>query len=297
LRLRQKAVYYTRIIFLMFKTKIRALFMWQRVAAATALALLIALSFTSILVAQTVTQGYKADRPLQRGMIVKLKSNDSSVIEPVDNESIEHMHGVVVDANDAPVTLSGEGQQTFVATIGHFDVLVSNQNGPIAVGDYITISALPGIGMKAGDKQPMVAGKALGTFDGTSNVVGQADLKEGNGSRKVAIGRVRMDLGVASNPLVKPTDANLPRFLEKTAEAIANKPVSPAKVYLSLAIFLATAMITGTVLYAGLRSSIIAIGRNPLSKKSINKSMAQVILTGLIIFISGTFGVYLLLRL
>lgn len=282
---------------MLHKTKIRNVFIWQRVAAAAALGLLIALSFSNILIAQTVTQGYKSDKPLQRGMIVRLTQDDPSKIEPVTSETIEHMHGIVVDANDAPVTLSGEGQQTFVATNGHFEVLVSNQNGPIASGDYITVSALPGIGMKGGEKESMVAGKALGVFDGTSNVVGQASLKEGTGSRKVAIGRVRMDIGIARNPLVKSTDANLPAALEKVVEAIANKPVSPAKVYLSLGIFLATALITGTVLYAGLRSSITAIGRNPLSKKSINKSMAQVILTGLIIFISGTFGVYLLLRL
>jgi hypothetical protein len=45
------------------------------------------------------------------------------------------------------------------------------------------------------------------------------------------------------------------------------------------------------------RSSMIALGRNPLSRKSILRGMFQVIITSIIIFICGLFGVYLLLKL
>lgn len=282
----------------MSKTKTNSYLLVQRLLALAALMVLIAVSVAQRSAAQTVTQGYDADQQLQRGIIVKLKDDDSTKIEPVTNDTLKKMHGVVVDANDAPVTLSADGQKVFVATTGHFDVLVTDQNGPINAGDYIGISALPGIGMKATDDQPVVVGKALASYDGKSNMVSRVEIKDGSGAtRSLVIGRVQTDIGISSNPLLRATDSNLPSFLKKATETLVGKEVSAARVYLGLGIFLATGLIAGSILYAGVRSSITAIGRNPLSKKSITKSLIQVILTSLIIFITGLFGVYLLLKL
>ncbi len=133
----------------MIKTKIRQYFFFRRSLSLAALGLLVMASLSHPLAAQTLTQGYNSDTPLQRGMIVQLKKDDPSKIEPATSDTMERIHGVVVAANDALVTLSADGQKTFVATGGRFEVLVSNQNGPVSAGDYITISALPGIGMRA----------------------------------------------------------------------------------------------------------------------------------------------------
>src|SRR5882757_747888 len=97
-----------------------------------------------------VTQGYGTTQALQNGMIVKLLDNDTTKVEPVTTDTIAKMQGVVVAANDAAFALGNNGNngQVFVATTGKYEVLVSNQNGPIKSGDYITISALAGIGMK-----------------------------------------------------------------------------------------------------------------------------------------------------
>ncbi len=275
----------------MIKTKIK------RILAAIGLGLLLAARLSYSVPAQTVTQAYNADQQLERGMIVRQKKDEPTKVEPLTGDTADKMHGVVVNPNDAPVTLSAEGRTFFVATGGHFEMLVSNQNGPIGPGDYVSISALPGIGMKADQNQPVIAGKALGSFDGTANTVSKIELKDAGGSRSVSVGRMEVDIDISRNPLQKATDSNLPGILKKVSEAIANKPVNAPRVYLSLSVFVATALVSGSILYAGVRSSITAIGRNPLSKKSITRSLIQVILTSLIIFISGTFGVYLLLKL
>ncbi|MGH7241234.1 MAG: hypothetical protein ACREGB_02995, partial [Candidatus Saccharimonadales bacterium] len=117
---------------------------------------------------QAVTQGYGSDTVLQNGMIVKLSDKDSSKVEPLTTDTVTKMQGVVVAANDATVTIGSDGNksQVFVATFGHYDVLVSNQNGPIKAGDYITISALAGVGMKVDTTQPTVLGKATADFTG-----------------------------------------------------------------------------------------------------------------------------------
>jgi hypothetical protein len=282
----------------MVNTKIRRFLTVPRILALTALLLLVGLSVKHPLSAQTVTQGYGYDQLLQRGEIVQLKKSDPSKVEPVSQSSVDQMYGVVVGANDAPVTLSLDGTKVYVATNGHFDVLVSSQNGPVGTGDYITVSAISGVGMKSDTTEPVIVGRALASFDGKSGVISNTQIKDSSGaSRDVAIGRIQVDINVARNPLLKASEPNLPSVLKKASEAIAGKPVNPAKVYISVVIFVITTITSGVLLYGGVRSAIISIGRNPLSKKSIIKGMIQVVIVGITIFLCGVFGVYLLLKL
>lgn len=281
----------------MFKTKIKQYLSWQRIIAFFGLVFLVVISTQHPLSAQAVTEGYNADLALQRGMIVMLKKDDPTKVELVTTQSGEMMRGVVVAANDAPLTLANAGQRVFVATNGRYDVMVSTQNGPIKAGDYITASALSGIGMKATDKEAYIIGRAIADFDGKKDVIGTNEVKDSTGNKiSVNIGRVSMDVGVAKNPLLKATEPNVPEFLMKAATAIAGRPVNPFRVYMGVLVFGICTVVSGILMYGGVRSGLISIGRNPLSKKSIIRSMFQVIITGLIIFVTGVFGVYLILR-
>ena len=257
---------------------------------------LVTMKLTGVLYAQSVTQGYGTDEALQKGMIVGLKEDDTAKVTPINVDQIDRMLGIVVDANDSPITISGEQEKVFVATVGRYDVLVSNQQGEIKQGDYITVSALNGIGMLAGFEQSEIVGRATSSFNGRDNVISTSWLKDTNGNeQKVSIGRVGVDIAISKNPLAK-SAAVTPEWLGKIGQAIAGKSLSPARVYISAAIFVIGAFIAGAILYAGIRSSIIAIGRNPLSKKSILRGLLQVIFTSLIVFIISVFGVYLLLK-
>jgi len=250
--------------------------------------------------AQNVTQGYKSDQILQQGMIVRLKSGDGSKVEALSQTSEKDMLGVVVSSDDTPVSLSqtNDSKQTFVATYGKFDVLVSNQNGTIKTGDFITISALGGVGMKASTTQQMVIGKALGGFDGKTNVVSSAALDTSSGKQNIALGRIKVDISVAHNPQYA-TDkvAGVPTALSKLAQTVTNHPVSAIRIYASLGVLLICLIIAGCVLFAGVRSGMVAVGRNPLAKHSIARNMIQVTLMALIVFVIGIIAVYLLLRI
>ena len=281
----------------MFKTKIKQYLSWQRIIAFMGLVFLVVVSTQHPLSAQAVTEGYGSDLTLQRGMIVMLKKDDPTKVELVTTETSERMRGVVVAANDAPLTLANAGQRVFVATNGRYDVMVSTQNGPIKAGDYITASALSGVGMKASDKEAYIIGRAITDFDGKKDAIGSNEIKDSTGNKRtVSIGRVSMDVGVAKNPLLKATEPNVPQFLLKAATAIAGRPVNPFRVYMGVLVFGICTVVSGILMYGGVRSGLISIGRNPLSKKSIIRSMFQVIITGLIIFVTGVFGVYLILR-
>lgn len=276
------------------KTKISL----KRVGAALALLLLVAAALSSPLSAQSVTQGYSANGVLQRGTVVSLDNEDTSKVVPSTKLNQDRLHGIVVAPNDASFTLSDNTERTFVATIGRFDVLVSTEGGAIQAGDFLTVSSITGIATKAGEFDLNTVGKAIESFDGSNGSISSTSLRDSLGNtQEVAIGRILVDIGIGPNPLLKPVDTSLPEFLRQATEAIAGKQVSPVRVYLSVVILLAAAGVAGSLLYSGVRSSVISIGRNPLSKSSISKSLFQIILTSIIIFLMGLFGVYLLLRL
>lgn len=247
-------------------------------------------------------QSYASDKPLQVGTIVQLEgSGDKAKVSPSKFDKASQMYGVAVDPRSLPVTVSNSGlkNETFVAASGTYGALVSTQNGPIKTGDYVTISAVDGVAMLAQPEQKLVFGRAAANFDGKNNVVSTVTLKDSSGKdlNKVAIGSIPVVIDIRKNPNEKSTKTNLPQFLQRLGEAIAEKPVGPLRIYLSIAITGICIIAAIVILYSGIRSSIISIGRNPLSKKSIFRALLEIILTSLIVLIVGLFAVYLLLKL
>lgn len=263
-------------------------------------AVFVLLAIPGVSIAQNVTQGYQTDQQLQTGMLVRLDPNDGTKIQALRQADGKELLGVVVSSSDAPVSLSNPGvdQEVFVASYGRYDALVSNQNGKIKTGDYISISSIAGIGMKADDSQEMVIGKALKDFDGNGDSIGTSELKGDDGStQRVSLGRIAVDISVAHNPFYnKDVIPGVPRFLERLAQAVTERPLSAFRIYASVAVILLCLIVAGVILFAGVRSGMIAIGRNPLAKKSISRNMVQVILSALIVFVIGLIAVYLLLR-
>lgn len=246
-------------------------------------------------------QGYEADGPIDIGTIVELASGDNNKVKASSQDNPQNMFGVVVDRNQLPLAVSDPTikNETYVAVSGTFNVLVSTQGGDIKKGDYITLSSLNGIGMNAGHSNLTVLGRAAGSFDGKGVVLGESTLKDtsGNNSKTVKIGTIPLSINIQRNPDVKSTKVDVPAWLERMGQQIADKTVSPVRIYLSLAITAVTLITALIVLYAGVRNGIISIGRNPMSKKSIFRALLEVILTSVLIVIIGLFAVYLLLKL
>lgn len=246
-------------------------------------------------------QGYNSATPLDNGTIVQLVGDESNEVKVATQSELENMFGVTVDRNLLPVTITNDEyeNEVFVAVSGTYNVLVSTQAGPIEVGDYITLSSINGIAMNVNGEEKTVFGRALKAFDGTSGSVGSMDIKDtsGNTTQTVKIGSIPVTIGIQRNPDVKSTEANLPDVLKRVGQAIAEKEVSPVRIYLSLGITAISIIAAIVILYSGVRSGVISIGRNPMSKKSIFRSLLEVILTSILILIIGLFAVYLLLKL
>jgi hypothetical protein len=246
-------------------------------------------------------QGYASDAALQIGTVVQLTGGDATKVEAATSKNLPQMYGVVVDPHALSLTISSASlaNEAFVATSGTYKALVSTQGGEIAAGDYLTMSAINGVLMKASTDQKTVFGRAASSFAGKNNTIGSTQLKDTGGAtnQTVALGIIPVTINVQRNPTEKSTQTNLPKPLQKVGEAIADKPVSPLRIYLSIGITGLSIIVSLVTLYAGIRNAIIAIGRNPLSKKSVFRGLFEVILTGFLILIIGLFAVYLLLKL
>ncbi|TAH34815.1 hypothetical protein EYC59_02760 [Candidatus Saccharibacteria bacterium] len=246
-------------------------------------------------------QGYASDTALQVGTVVQLAGGGAAKVAPATEKKLEQMYGIVVDPRTLSLTLSSSGLQNeaYVATTGTYNALVSDQQGVVKTGDYVTLSAIDGVAMKASADQKIVLGRAAGNFDGKTNLLGTLTLKDTTGKEATTahLGMIPVAIDIRHNPIEKSTKANMPPWLQRLGEAVAEKPVGPLRIYLSIAITGLSVIVALVLLYSGVRHSIISIGRNPLSKKTIFRGLIEIILTSIIVLIIGMFAVYLLLRL
>lgn len=257
------------------------------------------LTATNLSQAASITTGYGTSGVVQIGMIVGLAKDDNTKVEAINNERLTEAIGVAVNNNDSPITLSGENQKTYVANSSKYAVLVSDQNGSIRAGDYVTLSSVNGIGMRADEFQSVVVGQATQEFNGktSSTYISTAQVKDNKGKdRTINIGKVEVNIGIAKNPLAKNvTDA--PEILQRAGKTIAGRVVTAPRLYFALVLLILVSAISASVIYSAVRSGIISLGRNPLSKRLIIKGILQMVVVALIIFFTGLLGVYLILRI
>ena len=248
--------------------------------------------------AQQFTQGFATDEKLLRGAIVARVEGDEGKVEAASLDSIARLYGVVVRSNESAVTLTVDTAGVLVATSGRYEMLVSNLNGEIRAGDYLSASPIKAVAMRADNRQEKSIGQALQAFDTSNpdNILTTEDVTAENGKTfTTAIGRILVDLDVRNNPLAFGVQA--PEVLIRLGESIAGGPVSITRIWGALAVTLLTFATGSLIFYVGVRTSIIAIGRNPLSKASVLRGFLQVTAISLVIFIIGGFAVYLILKI
>lgn len=276
-----------------------------RIIASLAVIIGVASAIVLPVAAQTTTspanaQPYAADTAIDIGTIVVLTGKDSNRVKVATQADVQNMFGVTIDRNALPFVVSGTDveNEVYVAVSGTYNTLVSDQDGAIKAGDYLTLSSVNGVATRAGDKEVTVFGRANGSFDGKGLTLGTTELKDSNGgTKKVTIGSIPVTIDIKNNPNHQSTEADVPEFLRRVGLAIAEKEVSPVRIYLSVGITVISLIAAIAVLYAGVRNGVISIGRNPMSKKSIFRALLEVILTSALILIIGLFAVYLLLKL
>lgn len=231
----------------------------------------------SRLAADSFTYSFNAKGNIQAGQVVALVVGDKNTVELAPAKYPQRIYGVAVKLNEAPLSVQSPSQPILVATNGLYPVTVSSENGAIQTGDYLSMSSRDGIAAKVKGRQPYIIGQATQNFNGSS-------------------GQVLTNIIPGKNPNIL-EDAAVPAPLRRLGESIAGKPLTASRIYSAFIIFMLTAAMALILLWIGVRNGLISIGRNPLSRRSVLRGLAQVITASVIVLAGGLIGVYLFLKI
>ena len=224
-------------------------------------------------VSAAVSQGFVTDdKALRQYMAVSLSGDNYQGHPLVQSSSINQVGGaigVVVGLSDSLLTVAPVSSQVYVVSSGPTKAYVSDIDGAPVKGDILTLSPLRGILMK-GDKtgSKFVFGKALKNFNLTGSQVIKAQDSNGQPiTTHVAI----MDIDIAINPALSSNAEQSSSWLSNLGANITGHQISSLRVLAALAIFFTLMVIEGEIIYSTVSSSITAMGRNPLARKSISR--------------------------
>lgn len=237
--------------------------------------LILLLSVNGSLVASAAStylaENYTADEGLPMNAIVSLKKDSSDHVVAADYVNVDQMIGVIIDRSDASISMSGgQVNEVQVAKTGTLEVLVSDINGSVEQGDYVTASPIKGVGMRATGST-----KVIGIAQNALNNGVKQTVKNSAGTEQtVRVGTIPVLVSV-SGYIEKSQNSLIPGSLQSIANAIAGRSVSPLPIFLSLAVFVVTLIIVTAIIYSMVRNGIISVGRNPLSSGAIYRNVIQ----------------------
>jgi hypothetical protein len=246
-----------------------------------------------IVAASSLSVGYTTTQQLPSGSLVSPDSQKTGAVVAANSIANNNLLGVAVGSSTVTVTQDNSTVQ--VSTDGITYVLVSSINGSIKNGDRVTASPLDGIGMKATDSGKVV-GVAQGDLTSSSLNAQTKSVTDVHGAKKdIIIGMVPLTINVA---YFQPPESRtvVPKLFRDLSSSISGKQVSMNRLWGSLGIMLITLIIVVVLLYGAVRSSIGAIGRNPLAKSAIQRSMSKVIGLALVILGVCSGVIYLILK-
>ena len=241
----------------------------------------------------SVSQSYTSDTELPLGSLVSLKNNSADTVVPSVSSNSESLLGIVISADSSLLSLSNsKGKQVQVATSGTVPVIVSDENGPIKQNDHITASPIAGVGMKA-TSNVRIIGIAQG--DMTNSKSGKQEYTAKDGSKhSVQLGQVPVLVNV-SYFFKEPDKTIVPAAVQNIANSLAGRQVSVVPILVSGAIFIIMIIVVLAIIYSMIKSSIISVGRNPMSQSAIYRDLVQLSALVLVILTGGMVSIYLIL--
>jgi len=244
-----------------------------------------ALAYTSL------SESYSSKDELSLGSIVSLKENSTDEVVASSGDTVDNLLGVVISAGSSLLSLSsGKDGQVQVATSGTLPVIVSDINGEIVRGDHITASPFKGVGMRATANV-----RVIGISQGKMGNTKKQTYKDSSGkTQTMTLGEVPVQVNVAYY-FKEPDKTIVPAAIQNVANSLAGREVGTVPILISGAIFLIMLSIVASLIYSMIRSSIISVGRNPLSQSAIYRDLVQ--LSGLVLAILGVglVSIYLVL--
>lgn len=244
--------------------------------------------------ASSIAQGFKTDDPnVVSGALVGLKDDDANTVELSNQKNVDNLLGVV--SSQSLIELSDGAGSVQIVTSGSVPTLVSDINGTIKIGDKITASPISGIGMKA-TTSTFVVGTAQANLSSVKTEKRIVADKTGK-QRNVKVGSIPVQVDKVFYEAPDNTSSYLPPMLQTFANNVAGRQVSPLRILVASLLIVLLFIIVGVLLYSAVHSSIISIGRNPLSGQAVHKSLLEVGITVLGVLVFSALVIYLILTL
>ncbi len=232
-----------------------------------------------------ISHSYHSTKSIVNGSIVGLDPKKTDYVLSASTVDGSRLLGVAVASNDSLLAVDASDGLVQVATSGNVSTLVSTLNGDIKVGDQISISPIIGVGMKT-TPGAHVIGLAQTSFSSKSDGATSQEITNKAGEKsKVSVGYVSLTIAVGTGNIAS-SEANL-NSLQKIAKALTGHTISTVRVVVALLVALIGLATLVTLIYAAIYGSIISVGRNPLAKYAIFRTLGSVLgmaaLTGLIV--------------
>lgn len=227
-----------------------------------------------------------SNEDLTAGTVVVMASEKDTVRAAGVSDAPAVM-GVITSAPEGSL----EPGQVIIVSSGVASVLVSDVAGPVKKGDPVVVSPVDGVGMKA-TQEGWIIGTAQEDFE-TSTA---ATVNTTASGKPLAIKRLSVLLSVSyySTGTAAPNS-----FLAATlgaAEAVAGHSVSTTRAVIALLVFSGAIILLVVLIYSATKTSITAIGRNPLASVKIGNGLVKVLVTAVGIILLTLVTVYLILR-
>lgn len=241
-----------------------------------------------------ISHSYSSSSDIQNGSLVSLDPSKSNFVVPANSGNGSQLFGVAVASNDSLLAIDPTSGQVQVATSGTVNALVSTVNGDINVGDQVAVSPFNGIGMKSSPGEHVI-GLAQTAFNQNTAGSNNQEVTDKSGhTSHIVVGFVRLGIAIGTAS-TQGSDSQL-NGLQKLAKSLTGHATSTTRVVVSLVVAVVSFLCLITLIYASIYGGIISIGRNPLAKNSIFRSIFSVL--GMVVLVAAvsSLTIYFLLR-
>lgn len=221
--------------------------------------ILVVVFANALQVRAATSKQYVSDHIMQQGLFVTV--GEGGKVYPAPSRAVSAIVGVV----SSQVQDENGGYATEVVVEGRVSAIVSNANGAIKNGDRLMLSMVDGVAVKAEQESTAIA-------------IAKEDLTPQQGS----YGVIAVELVTGSRAA-----AGQQGGIKGMIRNLTGKSVSDIRIILAFLIFGLVFIVDATLISSSANSSLIAIGRNPLSKISIVNSFSHVLVIAFIAIAVG----------
>jgi len=244
-----------------------------------------------------VSRSFSAtDSTIVAGNLVSTKSGDADSVELADSSNAERLAGIVVPSGQSLLAINATTSKLQVAINGTVDALVSSVGGHIQAGDQVGVSPFSGIGMKAGTNMRAV-GIAQASFSDTTSGATAETVHDKTGTAwHIHVGRIPVTILIGTTLSSSPSQQNPLAGLQNFASALVGHSVSLLQVIISSLVAITALVALISLIYSAIQAGVTSIGRNPLARDSIYRSLIQVLIMTAAVAVVAVAVVWWILR-